>query len=75
MVDHIYGRLNILNNLNRPFIFINEMQLYVAYLKKELENQYLVITEKKIIYFENQGKKWINCISKKREIYPKNLYL
>ena len=53
MVDHIYGRLNILNNLNRPFIFINEMQLYVAYLKKELENQYLVITEKKIIYFEN----------------------
>ena len=31
--------------------------------------------ESKIIYFENQGKKWVNCISKKREIYPKNLYL
>ncbi len=38
MVDHIYGRTNVLNSLNRPNIFINELNLYVDYLKKEILN-------------------------------------
>lgn len=33
MVDHIYGKVNILNNLPRPNMFINEIQLYIDYLK------------------------------------------
>jgi hypothetical protein len=33
MVDHIYGRINILNALPRPNIFVNEIQLYIDYLK------------------------------------------
>ncbi|MBL7774248.1 MAG: hypothetical protein JNM95_15425 [Chitinophagaceae bacterium] len=52
MVDHIYGRLNILNNLNRPNIFVNELRLYFDYLKKEIEEQYNVISEKKLAYFQ-----------------------
>ena len=52
MVDHIYGRMNILNKLNRPNIFVNELQLYFDYLKKEIEEQYSIISEKKISYFE-----------------------
>lgn len=52
MVDHIYGRMNILNKLNRPNIFVNELQLYFDYLKKEIEGQYSIISEKKISYFE-----------------------
>ncbi len=36
MVDHIYGRKNILNALHRPSFFINELNLYVEYLKKEI---------------------------------------
>lgn len=52
MVDHIYGRLNILNNLQRPNIFINELQLYVNYLKTEIENQLTVISDKKLNYFQ-----------------------
>lgn len=38
MVDHIYGRRNILNSLYRPHMFINELKLYVDYLKKEVED-------------------------------------
>lgn len=38
MVDHIYGRTNILNSLERPNIFVNELILYTDYLTKEIKN-------------------------------------
>jgi hypothetical protein len=34
MVSHIYGRKNILNTLPRPHIFVNELLLYISYLKE-----------------------------------------
>jgi hypothetical protein len=37
MTDHIYGRTNILTNTNRPHMFIAELQLYINYLKEQLE--------------------------------------
>lgn len=37
MIDHIYGRKNILNDINRPHVFINELQLYVDYIINELQ--------------------------------------
>lgn len=33
MIDHIYGRKNILNSLPRPHMFINELHLYIDFLK------------------------------------------
>ncbi|MDF0692522.1 hypothetical protein [Aquirufa ecclesiirivi] len=36
MVDHIYGRINILNTQNRPNLFVKELGLYVDYLKNEV---------------------------------------
>lgn len=37
MVDHIYGRVDIINNALRPHMFITEMRLYINYLKEKLE--------------------------------------
>ena len=37
MVDHIYGRLNILNSLHRPNMFVNELNLYIDHYKKKIE--------------------------------------
>jgi hypothetical protein len=37
MIDHIYGRANILNDQPRPHMFMNELQLYIDYLKQEIE--------------------------------------
>jgi len=37
MVSHIYGRINLLNSLYRPNMFINELNLYMDYFKKRLE--------------------------------------
>lgn len=37
MVSHIYGRLSLLNNLERPHMFITELRLYIEHLRKELD--------------------------------------
>ncbi len=47
MVDHIYGRINLLNNLHRPNLFVNELQLYVDYLKKDIEQNLAELSVKK----------------------------
>lgn len=47
MVDHIYGRTNILNSLYRPNMFVNELNLYVDYLKKEIQKAIGPVNEKK----------------------------
>lgn len=47
MVDHIYGRSNILNSLYRPNMFVNELVLYVDYLKKEIQKAIGPVNEKK----------------------------
>lgn len=36
MVDHIYGRKDLITNKQRPHVFIAEMKIYIKYLKKEL---------------------------------------
>ncbi len=51
MVDHIYGRTNILNALPRPNMFVNELALYVDYLKKEIGKCTQNITTKQESFF------------------------
>jgi len=36
MVKHIYGNADVMSNPDRPHVFINELKMYVDYLKKEL---------------------------------------
>lgn len=50
MVDHIYGRLNILNNVPRPNVFINELKLYVKYLQERHKEQALQLAAHKASY-------------------------
>ena len=38
MVDHIYGKVNLLEGVNRPNLFVKELGLYIDYFKKELQN-------------------------------------
>lgn len=39
MVDHIYGRKDILSNKDRPHMFIAELNLYIDYLKEMLTEE------------------------------------
>lgn len=38
MVDHIYGRINLVALKNRPHMFIKELQLYVNYIKDKIND-------------------------------------
>ena len=52
MVDHIYGRINILNTQDRPNLFVKELSLYVDYLKAELEKSLTHINAKQERYLK-----------------------
>ncbi len=38
MVKHIYGKINLLEGVKRPHMYINELKLYVDYFKKDVES-------------------------------------
>lgn len=38
MVKHIYGNANVMTYVNRPHVFIKELQLYIAYLKNDIND-------------------------------------
>ncbi len=39
MVDHIYGRINLITDKSRPNMFIKELKLYVDYFQKKMEEK------------------------------------
>lgn len=51
MVGHIYGQVDLLAKTLRPNMFINELNLYVDYLKRDVERHAAVLNEKKAKYF------------------------
>ncbi|GIL22340.1 MAG: hypothetical protein BroJett042_08530 [Bacteroidota bacterium] len=53
MVDHIYGRVNILPGNNRPHMFIKELMIYVDYWKELVAEAKEAIDNKKKSYIEN----------------------
>ena len=51
MVDHIYGRINIVNEETRPNLFVKELKLYVDYLKTKIAETPAPISDKQLKYF------------------------
>lgn len=51
MVQHIYGNTNILPDIQRPNMFINELKMYIDHLKKEISHSSVYISPA-------QTKKW-----------------
>ncbi len=51
MVSHIYGKINLLDQSVRSNMFINELNLYIDYLKKDMEANLHAWKEKKLTYF------------------------
>ncbi len=47
MVGHIYGKIDLLKTVKRPHIFINELKLYIDYLKNDINSNILELTTKK----------------------------
>ncbi|WPR70985.1 hypothetical protein SLW70_13740 [Flavobacterium sp. NG2] len=53
MVQHIYGKASVLSRTDRPNLFVNELKMYVDYLRKEILNFSDTLAE-------GQIKKWKN---------------
>ena len=53
MADHIYGRINLLNSVKRSNMFVNELELYVDYFKKELNLYFDTANANKVRYLKN----------------------
>lgn len=71
MVKHIYGNLNLLAGVERSNVFINELNLYVTYLKKDINNNLKELTEKKVKYFDKFRNQLLNGINYYKELIPK----
>jgi hypothetical protein len=52
MANHIYGKINLLNDTYRPNMFVKELGIYVDYLKNEIEDSVETINGRKLKYFE-----------------------
>ncbi len=68
MVDHIYGRLNILNNVPRPNLFINELKLYVKYLQERHKEQALQLVTHKASYLNKFKENLLAGVSYYRDL-------
>ncbi len=51
MVDHIYGRIDLITHPNRPNMFVKELGLYIDYLTKRIDDQGESMSDQKAEYF------------------------
>jgi hypothetical protein len=70
MVDHIYGRKNVISRNDRPNFFLKELKLYIDYLKKIITESGSEFSEKQIKYYQTFQSNLTSGIE-----YYKNLYL
>lgn len=52
MVDHIYGRTNVIERNDRPNLFIKELKMYIDYLGGKIEETVKPISDKQKKHFE-----------------------
>lgn len=52
MVDHIYGRSNVMDRTDRPNMFIKELSMYLEYLQVKIGETVKPISDKQKKYFE-----------------------
>ncbi|MEO9147112.1 MAG: hypothetical protein ABI237_16305 [Ginsengibacter sp.] len=68
MTDHIYGRTNIVTDNSRPHVFINELFIYINYLKEKLLDETDNMDPKREKYFLNFHNQLLNGINYYRKI-------
>jgi len=52
MVDHIYGRTNVIERTDRPNLFVKELKMYIDYLGNRIEETLKPVSDKQKKHFE-----------------------
>ncbi len=79
MVKHIYGKSNVISHKNRPNIFINELIMYINYLKKDIEEFSGNVTAAQVKKWKNfkdnllQGIEYYRNLLEQTEFFKKDL--
>ncbi|MAE19432.1 hypothetical protein CMK12_10975 [Candidatus Poribacteria bacterium] len=50
IIDHIYGRSNVITRTDRPNMFTKELKIYIDFLKNKIEETKVSVTDKKEKY-------------------------
>jgi hypothetical protein len=70
MVDHIYGRINLLNSTYRPHMFIKELKMYAEYFMDDVKKASFEPTEKQKASLQEFRKNMLEGIEYYRGLYP-----
>src|SRR5690606_21646290 len=68
MTDHIYGKFSLNMDMERPHVFVKELQLYVTYLKKEFDSKVTEKIAKKEAYLEKFRNNLVEGVSYYQEM-------
>lgn len=71
MVQHIYGKLDLLAKVGRPNMFLNELELYIEYLKKDFQTHQNNLNDKKAKYLKKFKDQLEDGIQYYKDLIPK----
>ncbi len=71
MIGHIYGRLNLLEGVTRPNMFIKELQLNIEYFVKEVKKIAPAPSQKQIEHLNEFKRNLMEGMEYYHELFPK----
>lgn len=71
MVDHIYGRTNLLRPGHRPHMFLQELKLNIDFLRVEVQKTLPTPTIKQIEYFIEFRRNLVEGIEYYKKLFPR----
>jgi hypothetical protein len=69
MVKHIYGKLDLLDQVKRPHMFVKELNLYIDYLQTDLQKHLKELTDKKIKQFSKFKDQLVSGIAYYKQLF------
>ncbi len=69
MVQHIYGKVNLMKHSDRPNMFIKELHLYVNYLKDKIDEINIPLEGKQKAYYDEFKSNLEKGISYYRDLF------
>ncbi len=69
ITDHIYGRANLISRIDRPNMFVKELNLYLDYLKTKIDETSSSLNKKQEKYLLNFSKNLDEGINYYQEIF------
>jgi hypothetical protein len=73
MIDHIYGRINVIKRNDRPNFFVKELSLYVDYLKNLINDLSISSPEAEIKKIQSFRKNLMEGVAYYKELFLKHV--